>query len=339
MIRVGVTGLGFMGKMHFRCYKALENAQVVAICDADKSRLENTAGQAGNVAGAEEPLDLSGIELYTDFDKMLAEEKLDTVSITLPTYMHKEFTIKALEAGVNVLCEKPMAMNVADCEEMITAHEKSGKVLQIGHCLRFWPEYVKMKEIVDSGKYGKVRAVTMQRLGAAPTWAWDNWLMAGQGRSGGAIMDLHIHDSDYVQCMFGMPKAVYCRGVKGPSGGYDHVITSYIYNEEMVVTAEGGWMMAPDFGFEMSFNIVLEKGTIVFDCSRESAFRVIPFEGEMFTPEVAAGDGYSAEIEHFLKVVSGEKVPLIITPEQSRDSIKLILAEKESVENGREVAL
>jgi len=270
--------------------------------------------------------------------EMLSEAELDAVSITLPTYMHRDFTIKALKAGVNVLCEKPMALNTQQCEEMIGAAEKNGKILQIGHCVRFWPEYAKTKEIIDSGKYGKVKAATFQRLSLTPTWSWNNWLME-DAKSGGALMDLHIHDSDFVQYVFGMPKAVYTRCTNGPSGDYDHVVTQYLYDDNCVITAEGGWIMTPSFGFEMSFNIILEKGTIVFDCTREPAFKVCPVSGEAFTPEVEQGDGYSLEIAHFVKAVSGQKVPEITTPTQSLNSIKLILAEKQSAQSGKEVAI
>lgn len=337
MMRVGIVGLGFMGNMHFKCYKATKQAEIAAVCDADEDRLKGT-GAAGNIPGAEEPLDLTGVEQYRDFDKMLSEAELDAVSITLPTYMHRDFTIKALERGLNVLCEKPMALDKAEAEEMIAAAGKSGKVLQIGHCIRFWPEYAKTKEIIDSGKYGKVRAATFRRLSLTPTWSWDNWLMKDTS-SGGAIFDLHIHDSDFVQYAFGMPKAVYTRCANGPSGDYDHVVTQYLYDDNCVITAEGGWIMTPSFGFEMSFNIILEKGTIVFDCTREPAFKVCPVSDEAFTPEVEQGDGYSLEIAHFVKAVSGQKVPEITTPAQSLNSIKLILAERRSAQTGKEVAI
>lgn len=337
MVRAGVAGLGFMGNMHFKCYKATKQAEVAAVCDTDEDRLKGT-GAAGNIPGAEEPLDLTGVEQYSDFDKMLSEAELDAVSITLPTYMHRDFTIKALEAGVNVLCEKPMALNPQLCEEIIAAAEKSGKILQIGHCIRFWPEYAKTKEIIDSGKYGKVKAATFQRLSLTPTWSWNNWLME-DAKSGGALMDLHIHDSDFVQYVFGMPKAVYTRCTNGPSGDYDHVVTQYLYDDNCVITAEGGWIMTPSFGFEMSFNIILEKGTIVFDCTREPTFKVCLVSDEAFMPEVEQGDGYSLEIAHFVKAVSGQRVPEITTPAQSLNSIKLILAEKQSAQSGKEVAI
>jgi predicted dehydrogenase len=338
MIRVGVVGLGFMGNMHSKNYRALENVKLAAICDIDENKFKDTGRAAGNIESAEAPLDLTGVELFTNFDKMLAKAKLDAISITLPTYMHRDFTIKALDAGLNVLCEKPMALNVAQCRQMIKAADKSGKVLQIGHCIRFWPEYVKTKQIIDSGEYGKIVAATFQRLSLTPTWSWNNWLINGS-KSGGAIFDLHIHDSDFVQYVFGIPKAVYTRGTKGPSGSFDHVVTQYIYDDDKVVTAEGGFVMTPSFGFEMSFNIIFEKATIVYDCTRKPAFKLCPAKGDAFTPEVEPGDGWSREIAHFVKTVSGQKVPEITTPAQSLDSVKLILAEKQSAETGKEIAI
>ena len=133
MVKVGIVGFGFMGNMHFRCYEANDDAKVVAICDADENKLKG-GGTAGNIGGTEEALDLTGVELFTDFDKMLKDADLDVVSVTLPTHMHRDFTVKALEAGFNVMCEKPMAIDTVQCQEMIDAAEKNGKVLQIGHC-------------------------------------------------------------------------------------------------------------------------------------------------------------------------------------------------------------
>jgi len=337
MVRVGIIGLGFMGKMHFRCYKANKNVKLVAICDIDEKKFADTGGTAGNISGADKPLDFKGVSLYTNFDKMLKEAELDAISITLPTYLHCQYTLKALKAGVHTFCEKPMAMNVGECQKMIDAAKAAKKLLQIGHCIRFWPEYAKLKEIVDSGKYGKVLAATFQRLSLTPTWSWDNWLLDGK-RSGGATLDLHIHDSDYVQYLFGMPKEVFSRGVKGQSKDIDHIVTNYIYDGK-VVTAEGGWVMKPGFGFEMSFNVMLEGATISYDCTRSPAFKLAPSKGDVIIPTVAKGDGYSIELEHFVKAVSGKSVPQIITPKDSLNSVKIVLAEKKSCAANKKAAL
>lgn len=338
MRKVGIVGLGFMGKMHFRCYQALESAQIVAVCDIDPKKLEGGAGEAGNVAGAEEPLDLSEVKTYTDFDKMISECDLDAVSITLPTYLHCQYTTKVLEAGLNVLCEKPMALDIDQCDKMINASEKSGKLLQVGHCIRFWPEYAKTRDIIKSGKYGNVQAATFQRLSMTPAWAWDNWIL-DDSKSGGALLDLHIHDADFVHYLFGLPKSVFTRAAKGPSGGFDHVVTNYLYADEQVITAEGGWIMTNAFGFRMNFHIILEKADIIFDITRDPIFNVLPAEGEAFTPEVAQGDGYSIEIAHFVDKITGNTDETVLTPQQSKDSVMLVLKEKQSAASGKEVTL
>ena len=158
-------------------------------------------------------------------------------------------------------------------------------------------------------------------------------------KSGSSALDLHIHDSDYVQHVFGMPKAVFSCAASGPTDGDDHIVTQYVYGDDRVITAEGGWVMAPSFGFEMSFNVLLQKATIVYDCTRDPAFKVCPAEGDAYSPDVASGDGYSNEIEHFVKAVRGESVPDVITPAQSVESLRLVLAEKQSAASREKVLL
>jgi predicted dehydrogenase len=338
MLKIGVVGFGFMGRMHYRIWKGIKDAQVVAICDANPNIKEDTKRAVGNIKGADSEIDFTGMEVYRDLDAMLSKVKLDAISLTLPTYLHADCSERALSRGVNVLCEKPMALTVAECDRMIAAARRSGKVLQIGHCVRFWPEYAKAKEIVDSGEYGKVVAAMFQRLGAPPGWSVDNWFV-DEKRSGGVALDLHIHDTDYVQYLFGMPRSVCSHGAKGPAGQLIHMLTEYEFGEDKLVLAEGGWGMTVAFGFEMSFNLVLEKATIVYDLTRKPMLRVCPAEGKEFTPPVATGDGYLHEIEYFAKAVRGEIVKPIITLEQSRNSVRIVEAEKKSINNKQRVMI
>ncbi len=194
------------------------------------------------------------------------------------------------------------------------------------------------KQIIDSEQYGKVLAASFQRLSLTPTWSWDNCFLDGN-RSGGAMLDLHIHDTDFVQHVFGIPEEVFSRGVIGPSGDYDHTVTQYLYDDQKVVTAEGGWIMAPEFGFEMSFKIMLEDATLLYSSAQQPTLKICPKEGEMIIPEVEDGDGYSFEIQHFVNLISGESVQSVITPEQSADSVKIIEAEKESVRQRTKIQL
>jgi len=338
MVRIGIAGFGFMGRTHYQCWSKIEGAQIVAICDVNPNIVKDTKKAVGNIGDGQTDISFAGIELYTDFDKMLAEGELDVVSITLPTFLHPECSIKALAVGVNVMCEKPMALTVEECDKMIAAAQKSGKLLQIGHCVRFWPEYAKTKHIIDSGKYGKVIAASFRRLGAAPSWSIDNWFLDAK-RSGGMELDLHIHDTDFVRYLFGMPKAVSSVGSKAPGGGLMHIATQYIYDDDITVTAEGGWAMTAGFGFEMSFHLMLEKATIIYDLTRDPAFKLFPAEGEGFTPKVDAGDGWLLQIAHFAKAVAGEKLETVTTLEQSRDSVRIVDAEKESAKKNERVSI
>jgi len=338
LLKIGIVGLGFMGQMHYRCWKERKDAQIAALCDSNKHIIEDSRKVVGNIEGAQNAIDFTQSNIYHDFKKMLAEEKLDAISLALPTYLHAACTAEALESGVNVLCEKPMGLNLAECDSMIAAAKSSGKVLQIGHCVRFWPEYAKTKEIVSGGEYGKVLAATFQRLSEVPTWSCDNWIMNEQ-RSGGIVLDLHIHDTDFVQYMFGMPRAVCSFAGKDSTGRLAHVVTQYLYDNNSVITAEGGWAMTPAFGFEMSFNIVQEKATIVYDCTRQPAFKVCPAKGDAFTPEMQPGDGYILEIDHFVRAIKGEKITPVTTLEDSRNSVKIVEAEKQSIKTGQIVPI
>jgi len=338
MLRVGIVGIGMMGRMHLKCYRQMPDVKVVALCDIDKTKLNEQTTITGNLRGAEIALDLTGADIYYDFEEMLAKANLDAVSITVPTHIHKDYTVMALNKGIHVLCEKPMALDEQSCDDMAKAAEKSGMVLQIGHCLRFWPEYIKLAEIAKSGEYGELLTASFKRLSAYPRWSWNNWLMK-ENCSGGALLDLHIHDSDFIQYLFGMPKSVNCKGIKGPSGGFDHVLTDFSYGDKKIINAEASWMMPKSFGFEMNFHVMFEKATVIFSSRQSPTLQIFPAEGEVFSPGISDVSGHMGEIKNFVDKIKGLDVPSIITPRQSLNSVRIVLAERESAKTSREVVV
>jgi predicted dehydrogenase len=339
MLKIGIVGFGFMGRMHWACWQRMAGAQVVAVCDSNPNLRQNLGKAIGNIQGAVRNIDLDQVQVYQDIGSMLDRADLDAVSITLPTHLHADASIHTLSAGVHVLCEKPMALTLDQCDRMIAAATESGRVLQIGHCIRFWPEYATAAEIVRSGRYGAVRAATLRRLSTVPTWAVDNWL-TDQERSGGMALDLHIHDTDYLLYLLGRPLAVYSRAAGSrPQGGLVHIVTSYLYAADPVVTAEGSWAMTPSFGFQMAFSIALESASLVYDSTQTPTLRVCPKHREAFTPALAPGDGYSLEIEHFAQRVRGEVPEAVTTLQDSRQSVEVVLAEIDSIRTGEPVLL
>jgi predicted dehydrogenase len=231
-----------------------------------------------------------------------------------------------------------MALDEKSCDAMVKAAEKSRMILQIGHCLRFWPEYIKLAEMANSGEYGELLVASFKRLSAYPRWSWNNWLMK-EHCSGGALLDLHIHDSDFIQYLFGMPKSVNCKGIKGPSGGFDHVLTDFNYGDKKIINAEASWMMPKSFGFEMGFTVMFEKATVIFSSRQSPTLQVFPADGEIFSPGISDVSGHLGEIKNFLDKIKGLDVPAVITPRQSLNSVRIVLAERESAKTSREVVV
>ncbi|MGI6538540.1 MAG: Gfo/Idh/MocA family protein [Caldicoprobacterales bacterium] len=208
MLKVGLIGIGFMGRGHLENYLKLESEgypiRLTAICDIDENKFNNIF-VPGNIDIGNKKYDFSKYNLYTDIDEMLENENLDYVDIALPTYLHAKASIKALNKGIHVLCEKPMALNVEECKAMIDASEKNNKKLMIAQCLRFFPQYEYLKECVETKRFGRVTGAYFFRGGATPKWSYNNWLLKKE-ISGGALLDQHIHDVDTINWIFGGTK-------------------------------------------------------------------------------------------------------------------------------------
>ena len=333
---VAIVGFGFMGRTHYGVWKKLRNARVACVCDSNLAQI--TAKTRGNLDVADDSDLPPDIRIYDDFDKMLASENLDAVDITLPTPLHPEMAAKALAKGVNVLCEKPMAIDAKTCDRMIAAERKSGARLMIAHCVRYWPEYTVLKGYVDSGKYGAVIAADFTRFSPAPVWNRGGkcWFL-DESKSGGVALDMHLHDTDEIHHLFGMPEAVSSRSHLHKDGWTDFIATSYSYPDK-VVTSSSSWAMAPSFVWEAGFRVVFEKAVAVFNSHSDPAFTVYPEKGRPFSPKLPETSGYEREIKEFAAWISGDKAEPV-TAESARDSVFIVDAERKSAKLGRPVVL
>ena len=227
MNNVAIVGFGFMGKTHYGAWRKCRGAKVVAVCDANLAQL--TAKVVGNIKGAADNTALpKSVKVYDDFEKMLAAGGFDIVDITLPTQLHPATTIAALKAGCHVLCEKPMALSLKDCDAMLAAAKAAKRRLLVAHCVRFFPENVYVRDLVKSGKYGKVVAADFTRFIAPPKWSpkGADWFF-DEKKSGGVLFDAHIHDADYILGTFGRPKSVSATFHRNASGFVDHSTATY----------------------------------------------------------------------------------------------------------------
>lgn len=336
MVRVGIIGLGGMGNAHLGNYQSVEGAEVVAVADVDPEKLKAGESSMKINIGEGGGTIREGTKLYDSADKLIADPDVDLVDITLPTFLHAENMIKAIRAGKNVLCEKPMAMDYAECEEVLKAHEGSGVKLMIAQCIRFWPEYEYLKETVDSGRLGALKSLHMWRGGGLPAWSWDGWLQDHK-RSGGAVLDLHVHDVDFVNHLLGTPSSVCSTGAVGGTGGYDVVDTVYIYEGRKMSVHTGANMALPrEFGFEMKYAASFENGCLTYSSASSPTLTEIT-GGEKTHPEVPAASGYARELAYFVGCVEKGEEPARCLPQTSAISIKINRAEIQSIDTGKAV--
>ena len=192
-VRIGVIGLG-IGKWHIEGYQQHPKAVVAAICDMNEERLHEVAAK----------YDIK--KTYTDVTKMLEDGKLDAVSVCLPNALHAPITIAAFQRGLHVLCEKPMAMTVAECETMLAAARKSKKNLMINFSFRFSPMSFALKQQVEAGVIGDIyfgRSVWHRRFGFP---SFGSWFGQKALSGGGPLIDLGVHRLDLALWLMGYPE-------------------------------------------------------------------------------------------------------------------------------------
>ncbi|MBE6650552.1 MAG: Gfo/Idh/MocA family oxidoreductase [Ruminococcaceae bacterium] len=329
-IRMGLVGLGGMGRGHLSTIEKLmadgADIELVALCDIDPKAFGAVKASL-NLEGMEKAdYDFSKYHCYDNVDEMLANEKLDLVNVVVPTYEHSTVTCKVLNAGVNCLCEKPMAISVAQCQLMIDTAKKNNVRLMIGQCERFDGQYLTLKEIIDNGTLGKPIGGHYYRGGAAPTKEW----YFCREKGGGGLFDQHIHDVDMVQYLYGMPKAVSTVGrIVRPGSGYDTSATNYVYDGLCVHTSNNWVQNQP--GFKWGFRADFEEGTVVSDHKGFKAYDKDYNEIEIKSKH--ENGGHYAEIKYFAELIANGGENTINPPEDSMNTIRIALAEMESADN------
>jgi predicted dehydrogenase len=329
MTRVGIIGLGFMGRMHIGAYRKLRGVRLVAIADQDARRAGGDfSGSWGNIAGSAESLDMTGITGTTDFQVLIRHPEVDVVDICVPTPSHEALAIAALEAGKHVLCEKPLALDSSSAARIAQVASRASGLFMPAMCMRFWPQWRWLKLAVDEKRYGRVLGATFRRVASMPP----GWFANGQ-MSGGALLDLHIHDTDFIFHLFGRPDGVFSRGYSKTSGRTDHIVTEYLYDREpAVVSAEGSWCMANGFAFTMRYTVNFEQATADFDVARDHQLTVSQ-DGKAEIIDLA-GDGYEAELAYFVDCVQAGRTPTFVTADDAVTGMKILEAEQRSIESG-----
>jgi predicted dehydrogenase len=316
-IGVGIIGLGFMGKVHVAAFRAAASlgARLVAYCDHKEARL---------------PADLEREHAFgcTDPAELLARPEVELVSICTRTDSHVDLAIAALEAGKHVLVEKPVGISANEVARLAIVARESPTWCVPAHCMRFWPGWDTLHEAIRTKKYGRVLSATFHRLSSPPSWS--SAFYGDPSLSGGALVDLHVHDADFIRWCFGDPVEV------ASTGSLDHVTTLYRYGPAGPphVVAEGGWDHTPPFGFRMSYLVVFEGATLDFEYSRDP--RLLVHRGGKTEPgPILPHAGYDGEVRHVLDLISGRVSTPVVTVDDALALACLLDAERESLDSGR----
>lgn len=340
MTRIGIVGLGFMGRIHFLASQHLNGAKVAAVCSRDPAKLagdwRNTRGNFGPEPGH---VDLSGIKTYAAVADLLADPEIDLIDICTVTDQHASLAIQALKAGKHVLVEKAIALSTSDADAMVAAARSAGRLLMVAHVLPFFPEFKFAAEAIRSGRYGKLLAAHFKRVIAKPDWSAD---IGDAAKTGGPAVDLHIHDTHFIGLVCGVPRQVFAVG-SVEKDAVSYLTTSYLYGPGgPAVTCSSGAVCMSGRPFVHGFEIYLEKASLLYD-SGGTPLTLLTATGESSQPQlVGGGDPLSAftdEIQTAVNGVVSGKEPDLLSGQLARDALVLCHRECDSVKTGQIVAV
>ena len=326
--RVGLIGAGTMGSVHARHWKALPGAELVGVLDLRS----DAAHAAGPVFG--------------DWNSLISQAKPDIIDVCTPTPFHREYVERAAAAGKAIFVEKPMARTLADCDAMIAATERAGVPVMSGHVLRYFAEYAAAKRLVDAGGVGTPVAIRTARMAGFPDLGGrPNWY-ADPEQSGGLVLDMILHDFDWLRWTFGPVSRVYARGLYGQKehlGRLDYALVTLRFASGAMAHATGSW--AHPGGFRTTLEIAGDGGMITHDSAASApmaaSLRSSGGVGGVAVPESPMAEGedpYYLEIAAFVAALEkGEPPP--VTLQDAREATRIALAALESIETGKVVTL
>jgi predicted dehydrogenase len=328
MLKIGIVGGGFMGRTHAAAWAKLP-IEIVGICSADEKRAKKLATEYG-------------AQSFATLDTLL--EQVDVVDICTPTHLHYDMVLQAAAAGKQIVCEKPLARTVSQAREMIRVCEQANVHLLVAHVLRFSPEYVEAKAVVERGDIGRVAVQRFTRCSALPNWASDNWLM-NMEKSGGMLLDLMIHDYDYARWVAGDVESVYAKSLQGqyPDATEDYALVMLKHTNGAISNVEGGWAYAPGM-FRTAFEIAGDAGLIELPADSSTPLGIymkkknIVAEDALVPTSPLAEDPYFTQLKHFHDVLTNNISPRV-TAEDGLAAVQIGLAAIESVRTGRQIQI
>jgi predicted dehydrogenase len=325
---MAIIGTGGMGGHHAMGLRENPDVELVWAVDLDLPRAEKLAAATGARATA-------------SMDEALADPNLDAVLIALPTSLHRMATEAAARAGKHVFCEKPIARTSEDGRAMVAACETAGVTLMIGHVVRFFPEWARAKEIIDSGELGQVAMVRATRTNP-PVQERSPWF-ADVEKNGGVVLDLMVHDLDTLCWIFGDVERLFAHGLTYTPAQpkRDYAIASVRFRNGVIAHIESSWAHSTH---RTAFEITGQKGLISYNSEKAATLTIernvaltdnLDRPARVYTKPAVIGPHYR-ETRHFIHCLkTGE--PVLIDGNDGVRAITLANAALDSMRTGKPV--
>ncbi|HOP55374.1 MAG TPA: Gfo/Idh/MocA family oxidoreductase [bacterium] len=328
MLRVGIIGAGMMGRTHAECWSRLEDVKIQVVCDVQVERAE--------VLSRTYNCDVS-----TSADDVIKRSDIDIVDICTPTPFHSEIAVSALEKGKHTLCEKPVARNLESARKVVkTAREVDVKFMT-AHVVRFFPEYVTARNLIDQGAIGIPRMARTKRGGQYPLGRWNDWF-SDVDMSGGCLVDTGIHDFDYLRWIFGDVERVYASALTWRRLEHkDYGLVTLRFKSKAMAQVEIIWAQPPGTPFNTGFELIGTDGLIAYNSQDSSSLRIMVSNGDNIVQRAEsplAESPYLTEIRHFVSCIEENKEPSV-TPEDAYKALEVAIASLESARINRPVSV
>ena len=349
-VKVGIIGTGSISNFHLQAYQKLDNVEVVAVCDLNKERVENYAKK------------YKIKNVFIDYHEMFKMKDLDAVSVTTWNSGHASISMAALEAGKNVLCEKPLAMNAQEAEKMVETAKKTGKLLMVGFVRRFGENTRLLKKSVENEELG---TIYYAKTGVIRRWGNPGgWFADKKCSGGGPVIDLGVHVIDLVRYLTGKPNPIsvmastfnrlgmksemkgitkYCSADHSDYNDVEDAATALIkFNNGLTLFFETSWVLHTSKKEEIYLNLYGDKA----GAQMEPEIEYYEEKNHYFTdvkpvidPAASSFEhNFNEEIEHFLDCVQNNR-ECLNPAEDGLVLMKILDAIYESAKTGHEVII
>ena len=322
MVRIGVVGVGGMGKSHCNALGSVKDCQFTAVADVRPEVVEEVAGNFS-------------VKPFTDYREMLDE--VDAIVVATPPWQHTEVTVDAAKRGVHVFCEKPLSATIEDADTMIAAVDEAGVFLMVGHVLRFYPLHELGRKMIDDGLIGDIIYIETDYCGkySGPRNKPETWF----GRMGG-LLENGIHKADLINWFGGKAESVAAEvgSFSGDEDWEDYTMSLIRYKSKTVGILRWG----PFMGARGSRGTIIDgtKGSMNLDMASGNVYHMLIGEKE-WTETVPPNKGESGvvkELQHFVDCIRDNKKP-ISDGRDGRSAIEIVLATYKSAKEGIKVSL